>query len=125
MRQTTETVGKSTGTVGTDFQHSLPPDDRLTGGASLRDYFAAQALRSHWIIGRTKTGAVAELVDLCDEIADRFMSRPERRPPPAEPAVTIPPEMLPGPETILEIDEDGNVFEVTTPTSAAPAPPCR
>ena len=62
--------------IGADFQHSMPPkEDRLTCGASLRDYFAAQALRSHYIISRTEGKTTAELVDLCDEIAAEFMAR--------------------------------------------------
>ena len=61
-------------TVGADFQHSLPPDeDRLTGGASLRDYFAAQALRSHYIIKRADGAPVSYLATLCYEIADEMM----------------------------------------------------
>ncbi len=67
------TTGES-GTVGADFQHSLPPDDRLTGGASLRDYFAAQALRSHYIIQRTSDRSVEYLGKLCYEIADSMLS---------------------------------------------------
>lgn len=59
--------------VGADFQHSLPPGDRLTGGAALRDYFAAQALRSHYIISRTEGYTTAYLAKLCYEIADEFM----------------------------------------------------
>lgn len=62
-------------TVGADFQHSLAPDDRLTGGASLRDYFAAQALRSHYIIERTRSGDSEHLAQLCYRIADEFMAR--------------------------------------------------
>ena len=69
--------------IGADFQHSLPPareadnsfmDDRLTGGASLRDYFAAQALRSHYIIQRTSDRDVEYLGKLCYEIADSMLS---------------------------------------------------
>ncbi len=70
-------------TCGADFQHSLPPDDKLTGGASLRDYFAAQALRSHYIISRTsgspllkwvaRDSTVQQLGALCYEIADAMM----------------------------------------------------
>ena len=62
------------GTVGADFQHRLAPDDRLTGGASLRDYFAAQALRSHYIIQRTSDHDVEYLGKLCYEIADSMLS---------------------------------------------------
>ena len=69
------TVDPFTGTsVGADFQHSLPPDDRLTGGASLRDYFAAQALRSHYIISATEGQSMEYLARLCYEIADEMMA---------------------------------------------------
>lgn len=62
--------------VGADFQHSLPPqDDRLTGGASLRDYLAAQALRSHYIISRTSGKDVEYLADFCYDIADTFLAK--------------------------------------------------
>ena len=65
--------------IGADFQHSLPPepDDRLTGGASLRDYFAAQALRSHYIISRTDGHDVAYLGAFCYEIADALIANRE------------------------------------------------
>ena len=65
-------------TIGADYQHSLPPapedEDRLTGGASLRDYFAAQALRSHYIIERTSDHSVKYLAALCYEIADELIA---------------------------------------------------
>ncbi len=86
--------------VGADFQHRLPPS--LTGGASLRDYFAAQALRSHYIISRTEGRTVRELVQLCYEIADEMMVSADFPP--------IPPP-VPSPDTPL-----------ATPASSSPMP---
>lgn len=95
--------------IGADFQHSLPPSkDVLTGGASLRDYFAAQALRSHYIIELTRGKSIDFLIDLIFTIGDRsalraqivgpsWMASPQPTPSPGTPPAT--PASPPSPST--------------------------